>query len=63
MTCNQEQLDYIRAENLRHYSAREDLANPLRQVLNSPEYNLLCNTSKAEVLLDLENGGEYDPLA
>ena len=41
---------------------RQCLENELRKVLDSPSYNLLSNGSKAEVLLNLENGGEYDPL-
>ena len=61
MTYTQEQIDAIRAKNQRYYSARQCLENELRKVLDSPNYNFLSNESKAEVLLDLENGGEYDP--
>ena len=62
MDYTQEQLDAIQAKTLLRDNARNDLKKALRQVLNSSEYNLLSNYSKAEVLLDLENGGEYDPL-
>ena len=39
----------------------DDLASTLRLVLDSPKYNVLDNESKAGVLLELENEGEYDP--
>lgn len=42
--------------------ARDELAIALRRVLNAPKYNCLDNVSKADVLLELENEGEYDPL-
>ena len=42
--------------------ALNDLRKALRQVLNSPEYEGLSNCCKADILLDLENNGEYNPL-
>jgi len=62
MTYTQEQLDAIRAKTQLHHDARNALRQALRQVLNSPEHEGLCNYSKAEILLELENEGEYDPL-
>lgn len=62
MDYTQEQLDAIQAKTLLRHNTRNYLKKALRQVLNSSEYNLLSNYCKAEVLLDLENGGEYDPL-
>ena len=62
MTYTQEQLDAIQAETQLRHNARNELETALRQVLDSSEYNLLSNYCKAEVLLDLENDGEYDPL-
>ena len=62
MTYTHEQLDAIRAENDRCHLAIIDLKNALRKVLNSTEHKGLCNCTKGEILLDLENGGEYDPL-
>ena len=61
MTYTQEQIDAIRAQNYRIHSARMDLECDLRNVLNLPKYNLLSNDMKADVLLELENDGEYDP--
>ena len=62
MTYTQEQLDAIQAETLTRHFARNDLKKALRKVLNYPEYNVLSNYCKAEILLDLENGGEYNPV-
>ena len=62
MTYTQEQLNRIQAETQLRHNARYNLKQALRQVLNSSEYNLLSNYCKAEVLLDLENGGEYNPI-
>ena len=62
MTYTQEQLDSIQEKTQLRHNARNDLKKALRQVLNSSEYNLLSNYCKAEVLLDLVNEGEYDPL-
>ena len=62
MTYTQEQLDAIQVKTQLRRNARNDLKRALRQVLNSSEYNLLSNYCKAEILLDLENEGEYDPL-
>ena len=39
-----------------------DLVCELRKVLNDPKYNCLSNEGKSQVLLELENDGEYDPL-
>lgn len=50
------------AESMRYQNAWNDLKNALRKVLNSPEYIGLSNISKAEILLELENDGEYNPL-
>jgi hypothetical protein len=58
MTYTQEELA---KSQLRHV-AMNDLRQALRRVLNSPEYEGLSNYCKAEILLDLENGGEYNPL-
>ena len=39
-----------------------ELVCELRKVLNSVKYQDLDNFHKAEILLELENEGEYDPL-
>ena len=39
-----------------------ELVCELRKVLNSIKYQDLDNFHKAEILLELENEGEYDPL-
>ena len=39
----------------------EELEQCLRVVLDSPRFSILDNETKAMVLLDLENGGEYAP--
>jgi hypothetical protein len=62
MTYTQEQLDAIQAETHRRDNARNDLEQALREVLNSPQHEGLSNYCKAEILLDLENDGEYNPL-
>ena len=62
MTYTQEQLDAIQAKTQSRHFARNDLKKALRQVLNSPEHEGLSNYCKAEILLDLENNGEYNPL-
>ena len=62
MTYTQKQLDAIQAKNQLRYDALNDLTQALRKVLNSPEFQELSNYTKSEILLDLENGGEYDPL-
>lgn len=59
MTLSEEQL--LRANIVRHQTIRTELEFELRQVLNSMKYDELSNCSKAEILLDLENNGEYDP--
>ena len=46
------------AEHLVHRQLKEDL----RRVLNNECYGSLCNETKAEILLELENNGKYDPL-
>lgn len=58
MTYTQEEL--ARTQLL--HDASDNLRKALRQVLNASEYNLLSNYCKAEILLELENGGEYNPL-
>ena len=40
---------------------KEELEQCLRVVLDSPRFECLGNETKAMVLLDLENGGEYAP--
>ena len=40
----------------------ECLRDELRNILNHPSYSRLSNGVKAGILLELENGGEYDPL-
>ena len=50
------------AESMRYQNAWNDLKNAFRKVLNSPEYIGLSNICKAEILLELENDGEYNPL-
>ena len=62
MTYTPEQLDAIQANNPSLHIAEIELKYDLKQVLDSPKFNCLCNGTKAEVLLDLENNGEYDPL-
>ena len=62
MTYTEEQLDAIQEKTQSRHNARNDLKKALRQVLDSSEYNLLSNYCKADVLLDLENGGEYNPV-
>ena len=62
MTYKQEQLDAIQAKNQLRHNARNDLRQELRKVLNSPQHKGLSNYCKAEILLDLENDGEYNPL-
>ena len=62
MTYTQEQLDAIQAKNQSRRDALDALKKALRQVLNSPENEGLSNYCKAEILLDLENNGEYNPL-
>ena len=43
------------------YIVELELVCALRKVLNDPKYNCLSNEIKSEVLLELENNGEYDP--
>ena len=62
MTYTQEQLDAIQAKTQLRQDALNDLRKALRQVLNSPEHEGLTNCCKADILLDLENNGEYNPL-
>ena len=62
MDYTQEQLNAIQTETQLRHNTRNDLKKALRQVLDSSEYKLLSNYCKAEILLDLENDGEYDPL-
>ena len=62
MTYTQEQLDAIKAKTQLRHDALNDLRQALRRVLNSPQHEGLSNYCKAEILLDLENGGEFDPL-
>ena len=62
MTYTEEQLTAIQARTLSRHDARNALRKALRQVLNSPKYEALSNYCKAEILLELENGGEYDSL-
>ena len=59
MTYTQEQLVAIQEDYQRN--ARINLEDALREVLNSPEYSGLSNESKSDVLLGLENEGEYNP--
>ena len=40
---------------------RTSLKEDLRIVLNSSQYSRIGNMDKADILLDLENGGEYNP--
>jgi len=62
MTYSKEQIAEIQAKEHFRDNARFHLRKALKKVLNSPEHEGLCNYSKAEILLDLENNGEYDPL-
>ena len=62
MSYTEKEIAAIRLQNQLRQNALNELALALRQVLNSPDYNLLDNENKAMVLLELENGGEYDPL-
>ena len=61
MTWTKERIEEERAKTLRRLTTRTVLEFELRKVLNSPKYNELSNCCKAEILLDLENNGEYDP--
>ena len=58
MTYTQEELARTQLRD----DASDNLRKALRQVLNASKYNLLSNYCKAEILLELENGGEYNPL-
>tara|TARA_B100001057_G_scaffold238809_1_gene239067 strand:- start:429 stop:638 length:210 start_codon:yes stop_codon:yes gene_type:complete len=62
MEWTQARIDAVRAKNHRIYFGKLDLECDLREILNSPKHKGLCNECKAEVLLELENNGEYDPL-
>ena len=45
-----------------YYSLISQLKSDLIEILDSSKYEEICNCSKSEVLLELENYGEYDPL-
>ena len=60
MTYTQEQLVAIQEDYQRN--ARINLEDALREVLNSLRVFRTINESKSDVLLGLENEGEYDPL-
>ena len=62
MSYTEKEIAAIRLQNQLRQNALNELAIALRRVLNAPDYNLLDNESKAGVLLDLENDGEYNPL-
>ncbi|QBE67666.1 hypothetical protein SynWH8101_0051 [Synechococcus sp. WH 8101] len=62
MNYTPEQLDAMKAKTQCLHNARNALKKALRQVLNSPEHERLSNYCKADILLDLENNGEYNPL-
>ena len=62
MPCTEQEIAAIRLQNQRHQIAVNELEIELRSILNAPRYNLLDNEDKAMLLLELENGGEYDPL-
>ena len=62
MTYTQEQIDAIRLQNELVENASNELENVLRIVLDSPRFNALSNSDKADILLTLENDGEYNPL-
>ena len=47
--------------NVHYLTARIELEKALRKVLNAVEHERLSNYDKAEILLNLENNGEYDP--
>lgn len=61
MTYNLEEFYAIQVKLQSRDYALNALRKALRQVLNSPEYEGLSNDCKAEILLNLENGGEYNP--
>ena len=61
MTWTAEKIEEEKAKTERILSAYFDLEVALRRVLDSPEYEELGNDGKAEVLMKLENLGEYDP--
>ncbi len=42
-------------------TAEFELKLALQTVIESPRYSLLSNCFKAMILMDLENGGEYEP--
>ena len=62
MSYAEQEIATIRSRKETRQNALNELAIALRRVLNAPHYDCLNNQSKALVLLDLENGGEYDPL-
>lgn len=62
MSYAEQEIATIRSRKETRQNALNELAIALRRVLNAPDYDCLNNQSKALVLLDLENGGEYDPL-
>ena len=43
-------------------TANWELKEALQTVIESPRYSLLGNGYKAMILMELENGGEYEPV-
>jgi len=43
-------------------TANWELMEALQTVIESPRYSLLDNGYKAMILMELENGGEYEPV-
>lgn len=51
----------FKTENRAYFACRYQLITQLVEVLNDPKFSELSNVDKADILLTLENEGEYDP--